>query len=373
MKSLLVLSAILFLTACTSGSNSDPGSGDSSLRLERQVFEALADSSGRASFTFSLPTLSASFQLAASSGSLIALSGPQGDLLNRSALLSSFQLGTVSNLNYYSPTGVSTGSYNASYSASAGTPVTLQVSSKRDDSLASGTLKLNLVLLGPVGGSQDILDALDKALEAERITFGRVGIALDTVITNFDGPSIAPPPGDPLYQSIVEAQRPASITVVIASDKQGSSTDQYKYGTIGSTPFPVVPNANSVIIISIDDVTGGDGIFNGSVGGNNPNDDQYRILGEEIGRFTSQALGLPNIVEIKGSNTSSSDNLSDTPSCLSKQSCQKDSESRSNLMYPQPLPKTSDDQDTGKGNLYYPRDQLTSQQGQVLNNSVFVD
>ena len=371
---IIILLPVLFVNACSNSSSSDdPGNGDSSLRLAQQVFQTVADSSGHANFNFSVPAGFNAFQLAASAGSLTALSGPQGNLLSQTSLVSTAQRGNVTNVNYYSSSQANNGSYSASYSAPAGQSVTLVVSAKSDSNLSGGTLKLNIVMLGPVANSQDILDALDKSLEAARITFGRKNISLDTVITNFEGPATAPEPGDSLYGSIVAAQRADSITVVLASKKTGSGSNGRRYGTIGAIPFPVNANANSVVIISIQDITGGDGTFNNSASGNRNNDDQKRIMGEEISRFTSLALGLPNIVEIQGGKAASSDDIPDSPSCITRQACQEDSDSRTNLMYPEPLQKTKDNEDVGTGNKYFPRDQLTTQQGQVLNNSVFVD
>lgn len=370
----LILFSVFFLQACTGGGSSkDPGTGNSSLKLSSQQVRASADSSGSAQLEFTLPAGSTAFQIASSAGSLSALSGPEGDLFNRADLVSSLQKSSVSNVSYYSSIGLNGGTYRAVYSAVAGQSVVLEIFSKTDVSLNSGTLKLNIVLLGPVGGSQDVLDALDKALEAERITFGRKNISLDTQISNFDGPGVAPLPGDPLYQSIVAAQRPASVTVVIAADRKGTKSNQFKYGTIGATPFPIIANANSVAVISVKDITGGDGVFNSSGGGQSNNEDQNRLLGEEIGRFAAMALGLPPLVTTQGSNSGVADNIPDSPSCITKQACQNDPGSRTNLMYPEPLQKLSEDKDSGTGNKFYPRDQLSNQQGQVLNNSVFVD
>lgn len=370
----LLISLSMLLSACRSGGGSeDPGSSDSALSLSQQSYQASADSSGIVTFSFNLPVGTAALQLASSAGSLRSLSGPAGDIFNQNSRLSTLQRANVSNLNYYAASVVGGGTYRAQYSVAAGQSVNLLVSSKGDRNLNSGTLKLNIVLLGPVAGSQDILDALDKSLEAARITFNRVGITLDTVISNFDGPARAPVPGDPLYQSIVSAQRPASVTVVLASERQGNKSGQFKYGTIGSAPFPVNPNANSVSVISISDITGGDGVFDSALNSNSRNNDQKRILGEEISRFVAQALGLPNCVTLQSNKVQSSDDIPDSPSCISLRSCEDDSSSRTNLMMSEPLRKSKDNQGVGTGNEFFPRDQLTSQQGQVLNNSVFVD
>lgn len=370
---IIATTIILFsssLVACTSGgSNDDPGSADSSLVLNRQSFNAVADGSGTASFSFNLPAISSSFQLAANSGTLSALAGEGGNLLQQSGMISTLQRGLTSNVPYYTANSITGQVFVASYSATPGSTVGLQVFSKADVARTSGTLKLNIVLLGPVGGSEDVLSALDTALEAARITFSRAGVTLDTRISNFEGPGMAPLPGDPLYQDIVNVQRPASITVVLASEKKGTSSNEFKYGTIGTTPFPVVATANSVVIIAIQEITGSDGIFDDS-----EHNDEKRLLGEEIGRFTAQALGLPNIVTMKGNNAVGSDDIPDSPSCITENGCREDPSSRTNLMYPEPLEKRSQDQVIGGGtNEYYPRDQLTAQQSQVLNNCVFVD
>ena len=372
LLSLIFLS--MLLSACRNGGDSeDPGSADSALTLRQQSLQASADGSGIATFTFNLPPGTVALQLASSRGTLRSLSGPAGDIFNQNAQLSSFQRAAVSNLNYYSSAAAGGGTYRAQYSVEGGQSVNLLVSSKGDANLDSGTLKLNIVLLGPVAGSQDILDALDKSLEAARITFNRVGITLDTVISNFDGPARAPAPGDALYQSIVSAQRPASITVVLASEREGKKSGEFKYGSIGSTPFPVNANSNSVSVISIRDITGGDGVFDSSLTNISRNNDQKRILGEEISRFTAQALGLPNCVTLDGNNVIKSDDIPDSPSCISVRSCEADSSARTNLMMSQPLRKTDDNEGVGTGNEFFPRDQLTSQQAKVLNNSVFVD
>lgn len=368
---------IVSFTACTGsgGDSDDPGSGDSSLQLSSQTLQASANGSGIATFNFSLPAGSSSFQLFSSAGTLTALNGPQGDLLNAPGFVSSFQLGAVSNVAYYGPS-ISGGSYTASYNSGAGAPVTLRVFSKGDANPSGGTLKLNVVLLGPVANSREVLDALDEALEVSRIIYGRAGITLDTAVSNAEGPGTAPEPGDPLYQSILSSQRSASVTVVLASERRGRRSGENQYGTAGSIPYPILPNPSSIIVVSIQDVTGGDGLFDSDEDGSrDESDDERRLLGEEISRFTAQALGLRNIVDFRGNDASVSDDLPDSPSCLTETACKNDGQARTNLMYPEPLERRDEDKDPDnrKREQFYPRDRLTLQQERVLNNSVFVD
>lgn len=369
INTLAAILLILTAVGCSESGSSDedPGSGNSSLVLNRQAFSATADASGKANFTFVLPAGSSSMQLAASEGSLESLATGGANLAAQSAFVSSQQTGATINSPYSSAAGLPGQTFNTSFNAAVGSSVGLQVFSKGDASRSSGTLKLNIVLLGPTGGSEDIMSAVDTALEVARITFSRAGVTLDTQISEFDGPGLAPAPGDALYQSIVSAQRPASITVVIASERRGNKSDEFEYGILGATPFPAIANASSVVVLSLQDITGSDGIFD-----NSEHNDEERLLGEELARFTARALGLPNIVTIRGTNVTASDDLSDTAGCITEDACREDSSARTNLMFPEPLEKRSEDRESS-GNEYYPRDQLTAQQAQVLNNSVLID
>jgi hypothetical protein len=370
MKAIIFSCLVLLISACTdSGDSSDGGGssgGDSSLQLRLQEFSAVAGSNGQASFNVNLPVGTTSFQLAANNGSLSALSSGGLNFFNRNDLLSSRQQSLTSNAPYYFSTPNTFSNLTLSYQAEPGSTVNLKVHSKVDASNTSGTLKVNIVLLGPVADSEDVSNALDTALSVVRSSFSRAGIRIDSLITSFNGPGVAPAPGDPLYQSIVSSQRQQAINVIIAADKRGSSSNENRYSIIGTTPFPVQPNAQSVAVVSLDDITG-DGVFDDS----NHNDED-RLLGEEIGRIIANALGLPNIVQFRGSDVVSSDDIPDSPSCISEQACEEDSTSRTNLMMPEPMRQEEEDRDS-RGTSYYPRDQLSSGQKLVLNNSIFVD
>lgn len=289
-------------------------------------------------------------------------------MFERSDLLSSFQKGSVSNVAYYAGSASGLEQVYASYSAAAGSTVALKVYSKSDSDLTSGVLKLNIILLGPAGNAEETSDALDSALGALRVTFGRANISLDTQITNYEGTGIAPLPGDPLYQSIVGSQRSEAINVIIAADRKGSTANELEYGVTGVTPFPAQADAQSVVVLSLDDITG-NGVFD-----NSEHNDEDRLMAEEMGRFIANALGLPNLLSLRGDRVTQSDNIPDSPSCISKESCENDGNSRTNLMFPEPVRDDNRDRDDrDSGNTYFPRDQLTAMQKQVLNNSVFVD
>jgi hypothetical protein len=370
MKVIILCLSLLLLSSCTSsGGSSDESSGDSSSSLELKVqdFTSSPASNGQASFSFDLPLGATSFQLSAGAGNLSSLSSAGINFFDRNDLLSSTQRGRTVNSPYYSNSANNFRSINAAYSTDSSGSVALKVHSKNDPSPDSGTLKINFILLGPAADSEDVGDALDAATSVLRETYSRAGISIDSRVTSFSGPGVAPLPGDPLYQSIVSSQRQQAINVVIAADRRGNSSNENRYGIAGSTPFPVQPDAQSVVIISLDDVTG-DGVFDDSI-----HNDEERLLGEEIGRFVANAIGLPNAVVLRGNDVVASDDIPDSPSCISKDGCEDDSSSRTNLMFPEPLEKDTEDREIGEDRSFYPRDQLTSAQKAVLNNSVFVD
>ena len=244
------------------------------------------------------------------------------------------------------------------------------------DGSGQSTLKVNLVLVGAVGGDSEVRKSLESALEIWQQIYQRAGIAIDPAWYDFDGPTELPDPrtGDSMYESISANTRSGSVNVVFGAKVDGLGSKETKFGLSGGLPGPVSPSPQSVVALSILAMTGSDGQFNlpdDQEGSTDIHNDEVRLAAEEMARLTSNYLGLENIVTFKGSQVVGQDTLSDTATCLTSTSCAYEGDARGNIMFPYPLPKIGDYPHNEKE--YYPRDQITPMQEQVLKGSVLVN
>lgn|GEM_PF-2362534 len=386
---------LVSLSLCLSCAEDSTKGGESSLQTSEYHFSALTNEAGQAAFSFPLPESGTSFQIAAftSEGliTLLSLKDPQG----REVRLDSSEVTRQGHLLVPSPHclnypflngSLAAGTYTALYrlveqkkhSPLAGKEINLSVITKVDRDLNSGTLKVNIVLVGPVGASTDITASLKKARDIWREFYASAGILLDDQWYAFDGPAALPSPqsGDSFYNLIVQNTRPAAVNVIWGSQLQGLKAPENKYGLVGSVPGPFPPSVKGVVAISVLAVTGADGRFDFSdPGATQTHNDETRLAAEEMGRLTAHYLGLENIVTFSGNKVAAVDSLPDTSSCLTITACRSYKEVRNNLMFPFPLDKYNspyDDPDE-RGREFWPRDVLTKDQRLVLNRSVFVD
>ncbi len=380
--------SLCFLGACTNGSVED---GTSSLSLVQEDYSATTNSSGIAKISFVPAAGATSVQLVASSSSgtirLVGLKNSSGNsVLSDSSEITGDSAGSTASPHCttlpYTYGGVSADTFTAEYavynneSAAAGVAVRLSVLNKSDIDPSSGTLKVNLVLVGPAAGNSSVRDALEQAFKYWKETYDRVGISLDPVWYEFDGSSTLPDPrsGSSLYETIAASTRPDAVNVVFGEQVSGLSGNYNKFG-LSPLNGPAIPSPKSAVALSILAMTGSDGQFDldeedsGSVSVHNS---ETRLASEEMARLTARYLGLENIVDFSNSKVTSTDHLSDTNSCMTVVDCRYQEDSRTNVMFPFPLSKANEKNDEGHTE-YYARSRFTDQQRDVLNTSVLVD
>lgn len=386
-----LLGGILFLglSACTSGSSIDDGS--SSLDVSDSSFSGTTNGSGAVSFEFSIPPGAVSFQLSLQSGGnvgSIALTAPSGEsILSSSSEVGRWSSSDVSSpyvVNYpYLSAPVPAGTYRVSYNLVtgrnqdplAGADTRLSVAWKQDSDLNNGTLRVNLVLVGPVSDSEDTSDGLENALDVMKQIYSRAGVSIDPAWYNFSGPGTLPDPrsNSDFYGDIVTGTRSDAVNIVFGADVDGLGSGEQEFGRTGSIPSPVQPSNKGVVAISILEITGRDGRFDyeDEPGATERHNDERRLAGEEMARLTARFLGLENLVELSGNSVVRSDSLSDSPSCLTLTGCRSTKEARNNFMFPFPLKEF--DNNKSDESEYYARDNVTDQQRQVINRNVLVD
>jgi hypothetical protein len=393
---LAIFFALLFsLTNCSGGSSVSGGS--SNLNLTEDEVRAVTGADGIAAFSFSISPGVSAFQLEASSPvgelRLLQVAGPSGaeiiGLESNPKFSEALQFQNSPNT-FRAPllTGsVVPGNYTAVYEVrsgrnrqAAGVEIIGKILTKRDADLNNGTLRLNVVLVGPVADAADTHEALDGILEIVKVIYERAGIALDINLYDFAGAAKVPNPhdGDFFYETLSDSVRHGAVNVVLAADVNGTRGNDTRYGAFGASPGAATPSARSAVAISILEVTGRDGKFDfKGRGRTQEHNDEPRLAAEEIARHIGHYLGLTNIVDFGTSGisrVSGSDLLNDTPSCLSYTDCQTEDLVRSNIMFPIPLPKIARDQgQVNNGREYYRRDAITNEQRAVMNRSVLVD
>ncbi len=375
------------IVGCTGGSSIDDGS--SSLDVGEGSLSGTTDSDGTVTLDFPVTVDAVSFQLVLQSGGEVAsaaLFDPNSEDITRSSSEAVRSDSSDSTSPYvinfpYRARAVSAGTYRVRYHLVNGqTPlanadVRLTFFSKKDSDLNNGNLKLNIVLVGPVADSEETTSALDKSLEVMKQIYSRAGISIDPAWYSFAGPATLPDPrsNDPFYGDIATHTRPGAVNIVLGSDVKGLGSGESEFGRAGSIPGSFTLTNKSVIALGILEVTGRDGRFNytDEPGATERHNDERRLAGEEIARLTARYLGLENIIEFSGQSVTGSDSLSDTPSCLSYTGCRTAQAARNNFMFPFPL-REFDDRERGD-NEYFARDNVTDQQREVINRSIFVD
>jgi hypothetical protein len=389
MRTLLVCSILaLTLSSCTNSDSDDDGEGGGGgASSANQAISAISDAGGRVNFNIAVEAGENGVLLEAACGEgelhLVSMSGPQGALgipSTWSALNPSSNESCVAAVAIPTNAGsIPAGNYNVNFELKDGSrflaarTVSAVITKKRDSDLSGGTLKVNMILYGPVAGNLDATASLQNSVEVWKELFARANINLNVQWYEFAGDDDIPDPskGDSLYEAITSQTRDGALNVVIAARVRGLSDGGTRYGKIGATPGPIMAGPRSVVALSILAITGADGRFdfeNRYVTGGTHNDEE-RLAGEELARLGARYLGLEDIVTFRGgsSNVSDSDSLTDTPSCLTETDCRNEKPARNNTMFPKPLRKFDNDFDE-----FYAREIVTEQQSAVLNASALV-
>ena len=355
------------------GGNGGGGGGGSIV-----AFSATTESNGSAESTFNIPDGATKFSIVAELGptdsvkfTRLADSGgadylsPSGEMIN----FGEFSFLGANSVN--APSRSSDPALNAANQfdvqvdtisgrvggSEAGLNVEFSLVSRADADLNNGTLLVNLFFVGSVAQTAEAKAAVEAAVtEFRRIYREQAGITLNIQTHDIDGPTVLalPVDGDPFYKTAGTQVNFPAVNLYIGGDIEGSEGEVL--GVAAGIPGPPIPTIRSAVTASI--VTGG-----GPDGSYSPL--EIRLLGETLAHECGHFVGLFHPVDYSGSSVTSSDPLSDTPSCRRNSECEGIGALTSNLMYVTPL---SD----GNGGLI-PQNQLTPQQRAVMNRYAAVD
>lgn len=255
-------------------------------------------------------------------------------------------------------TAVLTTASNALGTKRASAPLTLTITTSTDPDLSSGNLVMNIFYVGDAGQTAQVKAAAQAALAQVKDIYGQVGISVTVVERDIAGPSVLSDPssGSDFYLSASSAAGGPASYQFIAGDVD-TSIDEDVFGITGAIPGSPNPTRFSAVAISANVAAGPDGAFS---------DIETRTLAETIAHETGHYLGLFHPVEISDvSGVEGEDPLPDTPTCSSLNDCLSDDNLIHNLMFPFPV--------RDNGGTFVRQNQLTNQQGGVMNHHVAVD
>ncbi|RMG40537.1 MAG: hypothetical protein D6719_10680 [Candidatus Dadabacteria bacterium] len=268
-----------------------------------------------------------------------------------------------------------TGNYQATYETEgmkAGSVLRSTLITKTDDDLNSGIVDVDFVLCGAISQSDETVKAVKASVKIVQQILARGGLTLNVVLRKRpELPNRLPDPskGDVLYEELGNQFGPG-VHVYFASDAIMQHRFERDSSEVGSIPGPFIPSRKSAVTIDIGEAAGNDGLFDAK--GEEVDRDQgpeHRIFSEFIAQGILHYLGLPISVVPSGNFISFSDGL-DSPKCITQRECENDADSRINIMFPYPVRKRGRNV---RGTDYYPRDQISSGQRQVINRYVGVN
>lgn len=229
------------------------------------------------------------------------------------------------------------------------TEATVDVLLKEDGSFSGGRLEVSLVYAGSTAQDDEIARAVTAALDVWRDIYASVGIELIVEEYEYGNGALAGPglgTGSD-FESISSSTPIRSVNVVIVPEMVDGDGI---YGLSGGIPGPLVSTDRSAVLISSLTSSGADLVYDA---------EEERILGETMAHEVGHFLGLFHPVEMTWDTW---DSLSDTAECSTQSGCE--SQLGSNLMYPYPVCTAQS---------CAPQNELTSQQGTVVNHYVAVE
>lgn len=365
--------------ACGGGGGSDDGGdgggGGGTARVTSFIGGGgVTDGNGEAVFSFDLPEGTNKFSLTSTADALVGT-----DFVRRGdTVLASFEdspqlslafdfsqfLSTV-NMPAHPSGSISAGAHSVGVSAArvvggdalvpaSGLPVSFTLLAKEDPDLTSGTLPLNVILVGAAATAGDTPAIVDEAVdEMTRIYQGQVGITLAVSRFSIDGPAVIPDPddGSDLYGAISSQVPSPAINICVGIDIEIDGA----LGVSPGIPGSPVPSAHSCVVVSLLAGAGADGNFSQA---------EVTLLGETLAHEAGHYTGLRHVFE-QGftGDPVEFDPLDDTETCSNRTDCE--SRLGNNLMYPGAILDSS-------GNLVN-QNVLTGDQGRIMNAYIVVD
>ncbi len=267
----------------------------------------------------------------------------------------------VNTLNYQTndeDPGVFSGTYNqlAFIGDNTSGNVTATVIAKNDTSFSSGTVAVNLFLVGDAAQNSSL--EIQQAMDQTRAIFSQISLLIDLSVFNVPSTTgVLPNPisGSNFFanQGFVSTSDPIALNVYVAdfissdSNTTGANTLESVFGVASSIPGPAILTDFSAVGVSLSEHQGPDGLLSNL---------ELSILAETIAHESGHYLGLFHPVE---SEFDVFDPLGDTIQCDSLASCSS-SGLISNLMFPFPIPGV-------------PQNILTTDQSGVVHRNLLVN
>lgn len=408
MKKLLFFIFILFLASCTKSkhhkhndniSNDTHASNivsDSDFQVIGE-YEAISKENGAIQVTFNISQGTSAFQLITKfDGQEIGVDSvvsPKGEtVFNSDVYYSDYQTDgkkyqqNINTFNFPVSTTSSNleeGTYTVNLrlkSNKSGISGSSILITKADSNKSSGLLTLNVIFMGSIANSQELIKNIKKALDGYSIpTLNKAGIAVNVNYYSYPNlNSVLPNPqvGDSLYES-VSGGIPSGVNLFMGSDVSNLRANNGHSGVAASVPGPVIATQKSAISFSLNKAVGNDGEFNGR-GRNGTNNtekdedegDEVQLFSDSISHEIFHYLGLRNSVEFSGNTVVWGDGLN-SEKCTHQNRCEQIKEARENVMYPYPIRHTAS---TDDNNYYwYIRNRVSSDQRMVANKWVGVN
>ena len=401
MKKFITLILFVVLASCTKSSDDHKHSslnvaGDSSYQVVAE-YGTKSDEAGNFQVNFNLSQDISAFQIISKANSeeigVVSVISPNGEVLfDADTYYSDYQTDgkqfqkNVNTFNFpVTPTSsnLKEGAYTVTYklrSKAKNKDISSTLIVKSDSNKSSGVITLNVIFMGSVANSAEIIKDIKKALDSYSIpTINKAGIAVNVNYFSFpNSASILPDPtsGDSLYESI-SANVPSGINLFMGADVKNFSKYNGHSGVSASVPGPVLPTSKSAIAFSLNKAVGSDGEFNGR-GHNDVDDsekdedegDERRLFSDTISHEVFHYLGLRNSVEFQGNTVSWGDGLN-SEKCVERNRCEEIKKARENVMYPYPIRHTANSDDYNY--YWYVRNIVSSDQRMVANKWVGVN
>lgn len=356
------------------GGNDGGGNGSNAVTSKTTV---TADSNGSAPLNFSLPSGTTKFSIVAQTsanslrfealrdsdnnnfltpnGSEVSFATTFLNDLNVASAPSRSQDPSINTDNTFSAVTSSSSDDNGNNPASDAV-VNFTVTSREDGNFGGGTLDVNIFFVGSVGQNPTNKNAITSAVEEFKRIYAKAGISLRINNLDVSGANILPDPlsGSEFYRNASALGIIPGLFVFVTGDVSG--TGDRVLGIAGGIPGPAISTTRSAVVISIANGAGANGVFDS---------EEIRVLGETLAHESGHYLGLFHPVDFDGNTVAAEDPLSDTATCSSINQCLQNDSLIGNLMYASPV------QDTD-GSLI-PQNNLTSQQGGVMNRYIAVD
>ena len=400
MKKIVSLILLVILASCTKSSDDHKHSSlnvasDSSYQVVAE-YGTKSDEAGNFQVNFNLSQNIAAFQIITKANSeeigVVSVISPSGEVIfDADTYYSDYQTDgkqfqkNVNTFNFpVTPTSsnLKEGAYTVTYKLRSGKnkDVSSTLITKSDSNKSSGVLTLNIIFMGSVANSTEIIKDIKKALDSYSIpTINKAGIAVNVNYFSFpNSVSILPDPtsGDSLYESI-SSSLPSGINLFMGADVQNLNKDKGHSGISASVPGPVLPTSKSAIAFSLNKAVGDDGEFNGRGYNDVDNDekdedegDERRLFSDSISHEVFHYLGLRNSVEFRGNVVTWGDGLN-SEKCVDKNRCEDIKNARENVMYPYPIRHTANSDDYNY--YWFVRNIVSSDQRMVANKWVGVN